>query len=115
MLGWEVFVFRTAEARREDLVVSWMTSVFGLDWLDELVRKGEVADLGGNGYPNRYTTTAGVLFPNLANGLPKNSSPLVIGDDYVLPNGWNGKVHWRMAPESCNPSDVLFLEVWDQS
>ena len=92
-----------------------MTSVFGLDWLDQLVKEGKATDLGGNGYPNRYTITVGVLFPNLTNGSPKNRSPLVIGDDYVLPSGWNGKVTWQVAPDSCNPDDTLFLEVWDQS
>ena len=115
MLGWEVFAFRSSSAKREDLIVHWMTSVFGLDWLDRLVKDGKATDLGGDGYPNRYKIPAGVLIPILSKGLPANSSPLVIGDDYVLPEGWSGCVTWRQDPATCGASDTLFLGVWDQS
>ena len=115
MLGWEVFAFRNSNAKRENLIVHWMTSVFGLDWLDQLVKEGRATDLGGNGYPNRYEISVGVLVPLLSKGLPANSSPLVIGDDYVLPEGWSGSVTWRQDPATCRASDTLFLEVWDQS
>jgi hypothetical protein len=33
----------------------WQTGLGGLDWLNELVKAGKAIDLGGNGYPNRYT------------------------------------------------------------
>lgn len=115
MLGWEVCVFRSAELKVEDLVVHWMTSVHGLRWLDQLVKEGKASDLGGNGYPNLYSISAGVLLPILSKALPPNNSPLVIGEDYILPQGWNGDLVWRQDPATCNPSDVLFLEVWDQS
>ena len=115
MLGWEVYVFRSVEAKRENLVVRWQTGVFGLDWLDDLVKQGHAADLGGNGYPSKYTVVAHLLFSTISNGLPVNNSPLVIGDDYVLPEGWNGEIVWAQKQSSCNPSDTLFLEVWDQS
>jgi hypothetical protein len=115
MLGWEVFAFRNSSAKRDDLVVHWMTSVFGLDWLDQLVKYGKANDLGGNGYPNRYKVPANVLIPFLSNGLPANRSPLVIGDDYVLPEGWEGEIVRRQDPATCGSNDTLFLEVWDQS
>ena len=115
MLGWEVFVFRDSSAKREDIIVRWMTSIFGLDWLDELVKDGRATDLGGDGYPNRYEISAGALLLILSKGLPANSSPLVIGDDYVLPEGWSGDITWCQDPATCEHSDTLFLEVWDQS
>ena len=86
LLAWEVFVFRSAGAKRDDLVARWTTSVFGLDWLDRLVREGKATDRGGDGYPNRYEVPAGVLLPILSRGLPANGSPLVIGN-LVIGNG----------------------------
>jgi len=115
MLGWAVFVHRVANPDSNDLIVHWQTGVFGLEWLDQLVKDGKAQDLGGNGYPDRYTVTAGILFPLIATGLPAHSSPLVIGDDYVLPQGWNGSIVWKQDPARCKPDDVLFLEAWDQS
>jgi hypothetical protein len=115
MLAWEVFVFSDKAAKSEDLIVRWMTSVLGLSWLDQLVEEGKASDLGGNGYPNRYSITAGVLFPILNKGLPKNHSPQVFGDDYVLPAAWNGELIWKQKPEAYAPETLLFLNVWDQS
>lgn len=116
MLGWEVFIFRSAEAKSEDLIVRWQTSVFGLKWLDQLVKDGYASDLGGNGYPCKYSVTAGVLLPIITAGLPSNNSPLVIGNDYVLPEGWSGDIAWnREATLACQPDDILTIEAWDQS
>ncbi len=136
MLGWEVFVYRKPEARlwslvvrylisffrkpkaekKGVLVVRWQTSVFGLDWLDQLVKDGKASTSGGYGYPSKYTVTAGVLFPIITSGLPVNNSPLVIGDDYVLPEGWNGDIIWNSeAKLACAPGDLLSIHVWDQS
>lgn len=116
MLSWEVFVFRSAEAKSEDLIARWQTSVFGLKWLDQLVKDGYASDLGGNGYPCKYSVTAGVLLPIITASLPSNNSPLVIGDDYVLPEGWSGDITWnREATLACQPDDILTIEAWDQS
>ncbi len=115
MLGWEVFVLRSPDAKRDELIAHWQTSAFGLRWLDQLVKDGKASNLGGNGYPNLYSVTAGVLFPIIKKGLPANSSPLVIGDDYVIPEGWNGNVVWKQDPATCKENDLLILEIWDQS
>jgi len=94
----------------------WTTSVFGLGWLDELVAKNQAIDLGGNGYPNRYSIAARVLLPIIKIGLPKNDSPLVIGDGYVLPEGWSGDVMWNEQQVlACRSSDELVVEAWDLS
>ncbi len=94
MLGWAVFVFREKDLQNEKSsrekarsIARWESGLFGLQWIDSLVKEGNAADLGGNGYPNRYTTTADVLFPILRSGLPRNDSPPVVGDDYALPAG----------------------------
>lgn len=114
MLGWEVMVFRQ-KGGEQVLVASWHTSVYGLAWLRQLAAAGKALDLGGNGYPNRYVVSAGVLLPILGKALPENASPPVFGDDYVLPAGWSGAVSWRDAARDCAPEDQLMVEAWDQS
>lgn len=116
MLGWEIFVYRSPEAKHGDLVARWMSSLSGLKWLDQLVTDGKASDLGGNGYPCRYAVSAGVLLPIITSGLPANNSPLVIGEDYVLPANWSGDIVWdREAALDCQPGDLLTIEAWDQS
>jgi hypothetical protein len=114
MLDWEVFVYRPDSP--DVFIARWTTSVFGLDWLRPLVKAEKVVDLGGNGYPRKYTVAAGVLLPLIEAGLPANSSPLVIGEDYVLPAGWSGDVVWnRQELSSCKDDEQLVIEAWDQS
>ncbi|WP_166213102.1 hypothetical protein [Cognatiluteimonas telluris] len=116
MLGWDVLVFREgADSLKDSALIRWDTGVFGLDWLDDLVKANKAVDLGGNGYPNRYSVTAATLLPILANGLPRNHSPLVIGEDYSLPPGWNGQLKIEPAALGCSPGDILVIEAWDQS
>lgn len=114
MLGWEVFVYRPTMP--DVFIARWKTSVFGLKWLDRLVEDNKAIDLGGNGYPDRYAVAAGVLLPMIKSGLPANDSPPVIGDDYVLPEGWSSDIDWnRQEVLACEGSDQLIVEAWDQS
>lgn len=114
MLGWEVLVYRPSAP--DVFIARWMTSVFGLEWLNQLVKDNKAIDLGGNGYPNKYAIAAGVLLPIIKAGLPSNNSPLVIGDDYVLPEGWSSEVSWNQQEIlACHPGDQLLIEAWDQS
>ena len=120
MLGWEVFVFRQGEEAlshpgRKPLA-SWQTGFRGLAWLDFLVEQQRAVDLGGNGYPMRFSIAAKVLFPLLASGPPANDSPPVLGDDYFLPEGWNSamKLDLRRVAE-IPPDEQLIVEAWDQS
>lgn len=116
MLGWEILVLRKADTAPKDLVAHWETGMGGVRWLDQLAKDGHASDLGGNGYPCKYTVTAGVLLPILTRGLPTNSSPLVIGDDYVLPKNWSEEITWiREVALACEPSELLTIEAWDQS
>ena len=117
VLGWYVLVFRKgADAPKQLPLALWETGVFGLEWLDDLVKAEKAVNLGGDGYPKCYSITAGVLLPVLAKGLPSNRSPLVIGDDYLLPPGWNGQLELDLAALSACPTDeTLFIEAWDQS
>ncbi len=120
MLGWGISVFRKSDEDSHDIknltLARWETGAFGLGWLDELVKENKAVDLGGNGYPLRYSITAGVLFPILKAGLPKHGTPPVIGDDYMLPKGWNGNLLLNEKKFLTCPSDeILIVEAWDLS
>ena len=120
MLGWDVQVFRRHESRPDATgelpLASWQTGVSGLRWLDDLVQRGQAVDLGGNGYPNRYSIAANVLIPIISAGLPANDNPVVIGDDYFLPKGWSSKVKLnRQKIAECPAEAQLLVEAWDQS
>lgn len=113
MLGWLVIVTRHGS---NATVARWETSVFGLKWLDDLVESHRAVDLGGNGYPKRYSIAAGVLLPIISGTLPANGSPLVIGEDYVTPAGWSGTVELNAeTANACRLDEQLLIAAWDQS
>jgi hypothetical protein len=116
MLGWEVFVYRHDEEAVDNLIARWKTSAFGLKWIDELVAQGKAHDHGGSGYPCIFTAVAGEFLSRLTSGLPLNGSPVTLGDDYVLPAGWNGEL--ALFPDrirDCDPGEELLIHAWDQS
>ncbi len=116
MIGWEVFVYRHDTESSENLIAQWKTSAFGLKWIDELVAQGKAHDHGGSGYPCIFTAVAGVFLEKLACGLPMNGSPLTMGDNYVIPAGWNGELIMRQdMVETCDPEEELLIYAWDQS
>ncbi|HSP31283.1 MAG TPA: hypothetical protein VLO13_04635 [Halomonas sp.] len=122
MLGWEFFITRQigigTVTRNKDapVLASWLASVGGTEWLNNLVTAGVAAHLDGNGYPSLYSIPAGALVEVLRDGLPKHDGPLVIGDDYVLPGGWTGDARIDLASlQSLIPNELLLVEVWDQS
>jgi hypothetical protein len=116
MLGWEFFVTSQSHAGEPPSLASWRAGLGGTEWLDDLVSKGLATDLGGDGYPNRYSVPAGVLVAVLTNGIPKHGGPLVLGDDYVLPSGWTADARIDIARmRSIDPCEVLVVEAWDQS
>lgn len=122
MLGWYFFIY-TQSDRSEDQtagnapkLASWEAGIGGTDWLTDLVNAGRANSLGGNGYPNRFTLTAGVLQSTLRFGLPKHGGFPVIGDDYFLPAGWTGndQIDFERL-QSIDPNEIVLVDVWDQS
>src|SRR5205823_4544382 len=43
----------------------WPTSVYGLDWIEELVHQQHAISLGGDGYPAQFTAMAKHIIPRL--------------------------------------------------
>lgn len=120
MLGFQVMIWRPSEEKgrypADRCVAQWETGYRGLKWLDAMVATDEVQDLGGNGYPLHYRIRAGALARVLARGVPPNDSSTVIGDDYVLPAGYNGKLELDAAKlQACPDDEWLVVEAWDLS
>ena len=115
MLGWEVIVKKDADNAGQSLI-SWTTGLDGLFWLDELVKQGLVQDLGGNGYPNKYSGQASIILPKIVPSLPSYQGKVVIGDDYVLKGGENWAIKINQPKiDTCKPEELLIIEAWDGS
>lgn len=125
MLGWHISIYRqadggaspvTAESNRGPRLAVWQTGLGGLDWIQELVKAGKAFDLGGNGYPCRFTATAEHLIPRLDDGPPKARQIWAFGEHDVLTEKWEGKtVIDRAASAVCRPDEWLLIEAWDES
>ena len=72
MFGWHISVYRqtnaslspaAAESAKDTRLAVWQTGLSGLNWLNELVQAGKAVNLGGNGYPSRYTATFENIIP----------------------------------------------------
>jgi len=87
----------------------------GLDWLYQLVKAGNAIDLGGNGYPRRFTSTAEHLVPRISEKLPEARHTWVYDPHDILWDKWEGKaVIDCAAAERCRPDEWLLVEEWDQ-
>ncbi len=124
MLGFNVGIYRqTNEGNSPATMTSpagtrlaiWQT--FGtLQWIDKLVEEGAVIDLGGDGYPLRYTAATENIIPKIING-PPEANPIWFsdpGDTFI--EGYVGKTlidHAAIA--ACRPDEWLIIEAWDES
>lgn len=124
MLGWHISVYRQEDGSAPASVRSpvgstlavWQTGCDGLRWLKELVQRGKALDLGGGGYPDRYTATASVVLPAIQAGPPLANEPWKSDPgDILLPN-WLGKTTIDLtAIERCREDEWLLIEAWDES
>ncbi|WP_137940374.1 hypothetical protein [Chitinivorax sp. B] len=129
MLGyWIVVSTQTPEERdaiidrKKSVLAEWETGVGGIRWLEKLVEEGKASKLRGDGYPNRYTSTADIVLPLITGDAIKPADDGIWvfgmdeGEEYAQPPGWMGKVNLR--PESIRtcPTDAgLTIDAWDQS
>ena len=98
-------------------LASWYVGLGGCEWLDELVSDGKATLLSTNhGYPLRYRSTAEVILPIIAAGIPSGKNPQIIGDDYLMPENWRGGVEIDTEIiKDCKPGDFLLIDAMDQS
>jgi hypothetical protein len=121
MIGWWIVIAQETPDERDanpdklsTVLASWESSLGGLDWLDKLAELGKAAQLRKGGYPNRYTAFAQDVLPLIANGPPKHDDIDIIGDDYVMPNGWSGNLTMHSEKiAKCAPDQLLTIDAWD--
>jgi hypothetical protein len=119
MLGWDIYISRqrdggsapaTFEAETGATLESWDSGMWGLRWAGDLTKAGEAIDLGGNGYPMRYTAQAKVLRHSRAIPLRQvwNQAPVALA-------GASPPVPKKPSLFDCPPDEWLVIETWDQS
>ena len=125
MLGWHISIYRqtddgalpaTAESLTGTRLAVWQTGLGGLDWVRELLKAGKAIDLGGQGYPCRYTATAENLIPRIVDEPPGARRIWTSGVNDILSEKWEGKtVIDRAAAAACRGDEWLLIEAWDES
>ena len=126
MLGWHITVYRQQGGGAEpamfdteegDRLAVWQTGLGGLRWLDELVEQGHAVDLGGNGYPMRYTAIAKHVVARLE-GEPPESRPrwtLPLESGPPLPQWLGRTTKYPEVIAACLPDEWLLIQAWDES
>lgn len=127
MLGWEIMIYRqgdrgaspaTKQLPHGKRIAAWTRSSNGLMWLDSLVKAGRVIDLGGDGYPLKFTGTAEVLLSHLV----QQQEEALPGSDYLCEKLRAAVNAFReitsndlLGALECRPGEWLLIEAWDQS
>jgi len=123
MLGWHITICRTQEKEvppvfgyktTEDIAV-WQAGLSGMDWIEELVKKGDAIALGGNGYPFEFAAKAKHVLAAIANPPHANKHWLFDPEDVLLP-GWIGTTTIRHEKvELTDKEEWLHIRIWDES
>jgi hypothetical protein len=126
MLGWEVIVYKQAdggssaakpESERGNLIAAWLTDMNGLNWLEALVKAGKAIDLGGNGYPKTFTTTAEDLIPQLVHWPPQALETFHLCEALsdLAKRDSETTVTGLVESAGCRMGEWLLIHAWDQS
>lgn len=125
MLGWHISVYRqtgdnslpaTEDTSIFARLAVWQTGLGGLDWLYDLIDAEKAIDLGGIGYPSKFTAIAGSVIPIILKGPPGANQPWVCGEHDVIGEAWDGKTMIdRAVVAACRENEWLLIEAWDES
>lgn len=125
MLGWHISVFRQADGgslpagndtREGARLAVWQAGLDGIDWLRDLVAVGKAVDLGGNGYPFRFSAPAAHLMPRILEGPPFAHSVWIVPAGSVTTEQWAGRTMIDCEQSAaCPPDEWLLVVVWDES
>ena len=120
MLAWEFFVHKedVSETGKAfgPILAAWRIGYEGIDWLKDLAREGQIADLESSGYPTKFSAAVKFILPVLEEGFAQKfekPEPII---DNQLPKSWHGKLMINRAEfDRCKDTDLLLIEAWDQS
>ena len=125
MLGWNIGIYRQADGGESPAtaitdkgirLAVWQTGHSGLDWISELVKAGKAINLGGNGYPYRYTAMAEHLIPRIIDEPPEARRLWAYDKDDILTEKWEGRTRIdRTEAMACRQREWLLIEAWDES
>jgi hypothetical protein len=126
LLGWHITVYRQQDggsapaqfgAPQGARLAVWQTGQRGLNWIKDLVSKGEALSLGGDGYPMEYTAKASQVLPVIQDEPPEARPVWSLGvGDIIDPEKWLGKTtRYLEAINDCNPEEWLLIQAWDES
>lgn len=123
MLGWHISVYRISEPissnssiKVGERVAVWQAGLSGLNWIDDLVQKGEAVSKGGNGYPTLYLILKRHLEVVLKEGPPSVHDVWHIGPLDIIGPDYEGKtVISEEVLNKCASDEWLLVEAWDES
>lgn len=125
MLGWHISVFKQQsvgsspagfETKPGLRLGVWQTGYSGLDWIDTLVKSGRAIDLGGNGYPMRYTAQKKEIAQQILEGPPEAKSTWSCEPTDILTKDWVGRTAIdEIELKNCDPDEWLLIQAWDES
>ena len=127
MLGWEIIVCKqpdggispaTMTSARGNSIAAWTTGSIGMSWLDPLVKSEKVIELGGDGYPLRFTGSAEDLVPRLFQRPPETLVGTMHLCEALSTLGDRCRemtVTELLEAVGCSVGEWLLIEVWDQS
>ncbi|HTM51667.1 MAG TPA: hypothetical protein VL285_23390 [Bryobacteraceae bacterium] len=125
MLGWHITVFRqtnsgvepaTFDSKTGPRIAVWQADYSGLNWFNELAKQDKALDLGGAGYPTRFSAQAKHLMPTILAGPPSAREVWVSDATDILTSQWVGRTlvdHDEAA--NCGEEEWLLVVAWDES
>lgn len=114
MLGWQIFVTGIDTEGNKKTIASWESGVNGCDWIEDLVQQKLAAYLGGNGYPNRYSMSFGLLLDKIIPSPPGILQPTTVVDDSEEKTTFKFKLHDDVILDIDSNTKVE-IEAWDLS
>ncbi len=125
MLGWHISVYKQKDGVSAPATFTsdaglrlgvWQTGYRGLDWINLLVKHGQTIDLGGNGYPMRFTGQMKEICQPVLDGPPEANAVWTHEATDILTEAWVGRT---LIDEDelkrCDPDEWLIIEAWDES
>ena len=126
MMCWNISVYRqdndgaspaTSESQHSSRIAIWQTKFYSdINWLKDLAKEGKAIDLGGDGYPNRFTATAEHIVPRIIPEPPGARAVWGLDEGDCVTEEWEGRTVVDAAlARQCRFDEWLLIVVWDES